>query len=162
MLYFAYASNMDPEQLSARTSDHRVIGLASLPDYRVFFPLYSSEWEGGVASVQAHHGDQVWGVLYKLTEDNLSKLDAICGFQGPEHQHNVYDRELLNVELVRPDDGSFPRPLRAWVYIARPANPSPPSRRYLDTLIRGAKHHRLPEEYIASLGAIAVAEPETQ
>jgi AIG2 family protein len=50
--------------------------------------------------------------------------------------------------------------VRAWTYIARPAKPSPPSRRYLDTILRGARHHRLPEEYIAKIAAVAPA-PES-
>ena len=53
MLYFAYATNMDPEQLESRTSGHTVVGLASLLEYRLFFPLYSNEWGGGVAGMQA-------------------------------------------------------------------------------------------------------------
>jgi AIG2 family protein len=79
---------------------------------------------------------------------------------GPGDQHNVYDRDQVTVELSRPDDGSFPRRVRAWAYVARPAKPSPPSRRYLDTILRGARHHRLPEEYIAKLAAVAAA-PES-
>jgi hypothetical protein len=57
---------------------------------------------------------------------------------------------------VRADDGSFPRRLRASIYLARPANPSPPSRRYLDALLRGARHHRLPDDYVTRLAATAV------
>jgi hypothetical protein len=34
------------------------------------------------------------------------------------------------------------------------ANPSPPSRRYLDTVLRGARHHRLPEEYVERLASV--------
>jgi AIG2 family protein len=59
---------------------------------------------------------------------------------------------------VRADDGSFPRRLRVWIYIARPANPSPPSRRYLDAVLKGARHFRLPEEYITKLAATPALE----
>jgi hypothetical protein len=45
-----------------------------------------------------------------------------------------------------------------WIYVAQPANPSPPSRRYLDAVLKGARHHRLPEEYIAKLAATPVLE----
>ena len=56
------------------------------------------------------------------------------------------------------DDGSFPRRLRASIYLARAANPSPPSRRYLDALVRGARHHRLPDDYVRRLAATAVVD----
>ena len=52
MLYFAYASNLDPTQMAERAPAHRVIGLAELKDHRLSFPLYSQRWGGGVSSVQ--------------------------------------------------------------------------------------------------------------
>jgi hypothetical protein len=60
--------------------------------------------------------------------------------------------------VTRPDDGSVPRRVRACTYYPRVSNPSPPSRRYLDTMIRGSRHHRLPEEYIERLEGIEVVE----
>src|SRR5262245_32456955 len=90
MLYFAYGSNMDPDQLRERSPDHRIVGLAALRDHRLFFPLYSNRWNGGVASVQPHHGDTVWGVLAELTDADLRSLDGFEGFRAPGDQHNVY------------------------------------------------------------------------
>ena len=162
MLYFAYGSNLDPDQMRERCPEHRVVGLGGLREHRLFFPLFSNRWEGGVASVQLHHGGTVWGVLYELTDADMATLDGFEGFRAPGDQHNVYDREHVTIELVRPDDDSFPRRVRADLYLARPSNPSPPSRRYLDALLRGARHHRLPEEYIASLSTVAVAAAATE
>lgn len=161
MLYFAYGSNLDPQQMRARCPGEKIVGLAALRDHRLAFPLYSNRWGGGVASVQPAHADAVWGVLYELTESDLRELDEYEGFRAPGDQHNVYDREQITVELVRPDDGSIPRRVRAAAYVARPSNPSPPSRRYLDAILTGARHHRLPEEYVAKLSAIA-ALPENE
>jgi len=156
MLYFAYGSNLDPEQMRSRCPEHRVVGMAALHDYRLTFPRYSPRWEGGVASVQPGHGETVWGMVFDLTAADLGQLDEYEGFLGEGNQHNVYDREHVTVELARPDDGSVPRRVRAWTYIARPSNPSPPSRRYLEALVRGARHHRLHEEYVAKLGGLPV------
>jgi len=161
MLYFAYGSNLDPEQMQSRCPGAAVVGLAALRDHRLVFPLYSNNWGGGVSSIQLAHGHTVWGMLHDLTEEHLQTLDGFESFRGPGDQHNVYDRDQVTVELTRPDDGSFPRRVRAWTYIARPAKPSPPSRRYLDAILRGARHHRLPEEYIAKLATVAVA-PESE
>ena len=158
MLYFSYGSNLDPEQMRERCPRARVVGLAALRDERLVFPLFSTNWGGGVASVQAAHGRTVWGVLYDLEEAELTALDAFEGFVAPGSQHNLYDREHVTVDLVRPDDGSIPRRVRAWIYIARPSNPQPPTRRYLDTILRGALHHRLPEDYVAFLRAVPAIE----
>ena len=162
MLYFAYGSNMNPDQMRSRAPGHHVAGLAALREHRLIFPLYSNTWGGGVSSIQLHHGETVWGVLYEVSEEEMGTLDGFEGYRGPGNQHNVYDREHVTVELVRPDDGSFPRRVRADLYVARPSNPSPPSRRYLDTLLAGAQHHHLPEEYIAKLSAVPVASEKTE
>ena len=151
MLYFAYGSNLDPEQMQFRCPGAKAVGLAALRDHRLAFPLYSNAWGGGVSSVQLAHGDTVWGMLFDLTEQHLQTLDGYEEFRGPGDQHNVYDRGQVTVELTRPDDGSFPRRVRAWTYIARPAKPSPPSRRYLDA---NNSYH-----YFESLGDLVITGP---
>ena len=157
MLYFAYGSNLDLDQLRARAPDARVVGLGLLRDHKLTFPLRSVTWGGGAAGVSHAHGGTVWGVLYELTESDLASLDAYEGWHGPGSHHNTYDRELVTVELTRPDDGSVPRRVRATTYFARNLNPTPPTRQYLDTMLRGARHHRLPPEYIEWLETIEVA-----
>lgn len=157
MLYFAYGSNLDPEQMRKRCPGHHVVGLAELRDHRVTFPLTSHDWGGGVAGLAVAHGESVWGVVYELTPEDLAALDRYEHFVGPGNQHNLYDRETVSVQLVRADDGSFPRRLRPWTYLPRSANPSPPSRRYLDAIVEGARHHRLPDDYVARLAATPVA-----
>ena len=156
MHYFAYGSNLDPQQMALRCPGATVVGLGELRDHRLTFPLTSHDWGGGVASVGVAHGESVWGVVYELTDEHLAALDRYEQFVGPGDQHNLYDRETTSVQLVRADDGSFPRRLHAWIYLAQAANPSRPSRRYLDTVLAGARHHRLPEEYVAKIAATPV------
>ena len=157
MLYFAYGSNLDPDQMRSRCPESRTVGLALLRDHKLTFPLRSEHWGGGAAGVAHAHGGTVWGVLYELSDSDLASLDGYEGWKGPGDHHNLYDRELVTVELTRPDDGSVPRRVRATTYLARTLNPTPPSRRYLDTLLKGARHHRLPPEYIDWLAAVEVA-----
>ena len=159
MFYFAYGSNLDPVQMGSRCPAARTAGLAALHDHRLAFPRYSEAWDGGSSGVVPTHGATVWGVLFEVTEECLATLDRYEGFLGPGHPDNHYDREQVTVELTRPDDGSFPRRVRAWTFIARPAKPTPPSRRYLDTILRGARHHRLPEDYVAALEAVPTSAP---
>ena len=156
MFYFAYGSNLDVQQMTRRCPGATVVGLGELRDHRLTFPLTSHDWDGGVASVAVAHGESVWGVIYELSDADLASLDHYEGCVGPGNQHNVYDRETISVQLVRADDGSFPRRLRAWIYLARPSNPSRPSRRYLDAILAGARHHKLPDDYIVKLAATPV------
>jgi gamma-glutamylcyclotransferase (GGCT)/AIG2-like uncharacterized protein YtfP len=158
MLYFAYASNLDPQQMQERCPGHLVVGLATLHDHRLVFPRFSPRWAGGTASVVHAHGQQVWGVVYEVTDEQLATLDSYEEFRSTGDQHNAYDRETVTVDVVRADDGSPPRRVRAATYFARPSNPQPPSRRYLDRILSGAAHHRLPEDYVEALRKTEVAE----
>jgi hypothetical protein len=154
MLCFAFGADLDRDVRSARIPEHRVVGLAALRDHQLSFPRFSQEWGGGVASIQTHHGDTLWGIVYDVSEAALAELDRTEGFRGAGDAHNVAERQVLLVELTRPDDGSVPRRLRVYAYLPRTSNPSPPSERYRDALVQGAVQHDLPEEYVARLRAI--------
>ena len=158
MLYFAYGSNLNPSQMAERCPSHTVVGLAELRDHKLIFPVFSPRWGGGVAGLHVAHGQSVWGVVYELNTEDQAALDRYEGFKGAGDPHNVYDCEPMFVELRRADDGSFARRVRPLTYVARPNNPAPPSPRYLEAILAGAKHHRLPEEYIALLARIPTAE----
>ena len=162
MLCFAFAADLDPDVRRQRVPDHHLLGLAALRDHWLAFPRFSQDWDGGVAGIQTHHGDTVWGMAYDVSEAGLAALDGLEGFRDPGDPHNVAERQVMLVDLTRPDDGSVPRRLRAYLYLVRPSNPSPPSPRYRDVLVRGALHHHLPEEYIARLKVIPVREPSTE
>ncbi len=161
MLYFAYGSNLDPDQMREHCPAHQIVGMAALRDHRMSFPLFSQRWGGGVSSIEPHHGETLWGMLYELSDDDLRSLDEYEGFRSSGDQHNISEREQITVELVRPDDGSIPRKVRAATYRAHPSNASPPSARYRDALARGARHHKLPEEYVAKLESIPVGSETT-
>jgi len=82
--------------------------------------------------------DRVWGVVYRLHEEQKPVLD----------QHEFlgigYDEEEVNV--VHENDS-----LRAWMYVARRDAIDPsllPYSWYLDYIVHGACQHRLPESYI--------------
>ena len=97
--------------------------------------------------------DTVWGVVFDLDDGDLASLDADLGYRGSRDQHNVYDRELAH---RRADPGrrrvgaatvARLRLRRAAVQSVAALAP------YLETVVRGARHHRLPDDYVAVLGA---------
>jgi hypothetical protein len=128
MLYLAFGSNLDPDQMRARCPAHKQVGMAVLHDHKLIFPIFSTTWGGGAASLQLSHGNEVWGVLYELNDEDLRSLDGHEGFRGPGDAHNLYERGPVWVELTHPEDGSVPRRVKAAAYLAHTANPSPPSR----------------------------------
>lgn len=148
--YFAYGSNLDPEQMARRCPSARVVGCATLADHRLAFPRPADDWDdAGVAGIDPTPGETVEGVVYELSDDDLAVLDEYEAIGNGD-----YRRERVRVTLQ--PTGVV---IELWSYYANPApdGPFPPSRRYLDALIRGARHHGLPARYVGMLETISTA-----
>jgi gamma-glutamylcyclotransferase (GGCT)/AIG2-like uncharacterized protein YtfP len=150
-LYFAYGSNLNPEQMAQRCPGHRVVGRASLADYALRFRGYGRDWAGAVGTVEPAPGSTVWGVLFDLTPAHYTTLDEYEGYDAPGAASNLYDRVLVS---VRREDGSM---VECLTYVIRPLPEGLPSKAYRDTIVAGLRHHGLPSDYIASLEAHATA-----
>ena len=100
--YFAFGSNMSKEQMKKRCPNAKKIGKAVLHNHKIGFTRNSKTWNCGTADILVSPGDEVWGVLYSITEEELQKLDIHEGV----HQ-NAHKRSLLTVELHRISDKFF-------------------------------------------------------
>lgn len=145
--YFAYGSNMNGKQISSHCINPVEIGLARLPNYRIGFYGYSKRWDGAMETVIPDPGQDVWGVIYRLTFSDGEKLDAWQGvrmdgsgayFHYPamvidtkERAHTVlfYKKDVLG-------------------------EPQFPSTEYLQFIVEGALKHELPPIYIDRLRQI--------
>ena len=78
--YFAYASNMASEVIARLSPRHRYLGVACLADYRLAFTRRSVKGGTGVADIVWAPGEQVWGVLYEIAEDELAAIDREEGY----------------------------------------------------------------------------------
>lgn len=67
-LYFAYGSNLDPDQMDRRCPDAIAIGAASLADHA--FRIGAR----GYATVSPSPGDTVWGGVWDISESD--RLDT--------------------------------------------------------------------------------------
>ena len=80
--YFAYGSNMNPQQMAERCSAARVVCAACLPGYRLAFYGRNRVWDGGQETVVQTPGPDkeqaVWGVLYELSFSDAASLDLWC------------------------------------------------------------------------------------
>ncbi len=79
VLYFAYGSNLDPEQMASRCPSARAAFPAQLADHRLDFTYFSTRWSGGSADVVRHFGESVWGIVYELDPADLPRLDRFEG-----------------------------------------------------------------------------------
>lgn len=152
MLYFAYGSNMDPEQMKGRCPAAEIVGIGVLRDHGLCFPRGSLARGCGVASVEPLQGRETWGVVYRLSAADLAALDQQEGFRSDRPaQKNNYNRTEVLVDF-----GGVRTPMLA--YVAVPQNAPPlPSAAYLRHMRAGARHHRLPPAYIRYLDGLACA-----
>lgn len=146
MLYFAYGSNMDPEQIKTRCPEAEYVGIGLLPDHALCFPRRSSKRNCGVSSVVPLAGHDTWGVIYRLSPGDLAELDANEGFRSDRAtSRNSYNR----VEVVVRIDNVL---TRMMTYIAvDQENPPLPNAAYLKHLRDGGRHHGLPPSYLEYL-----------
>ncbi|MBM2826227.1 MAG: hypothetical protein HW403_291 [Dehalococcoidia bacterium] len=149
MLYFAYGSNMSPTQMKERCQDARFVSTASLEGHRLAFLLYSNAWHGGVCGLVRDDADVVWGVVYDLSEEDMSRLDAWEGAPQSYYRQPAQVRLASNGEMAQAETYFFARPSTAE---------NLPSKRYMDRLLEGARHWGLPTEYIRSLEVILTRE----
>jgi cation transport regulator ChaC len=144
MLYFAYGSNMDEQRLMAadRCPNARFLFNAVLPGYRLVFIRGAS----GTTAVDAvpDPDASVWGVVYDITESDRRQLDA---------RESVASRTYRPKEVLVHPHGDREQRVMVLTYAARdPADvQQPPSREYLDHLLRGARDRAFPADYIARL-----------
>jgi gamma-glutamylcyclotransferase (GGCT)/AIG2-like uncharacterized protein YtfP len=144
--YFAYASNLWADQMTARTGP-LVQGdepprVARLPDHRLVFNMQGED--GQVYANVESPGDGVIGVLYRCGPSTLNKLDA-------------YERGYDRCRVLVTDERGVAVAAVAYVAKAdRIANGKQPSANYLEKIVRGARQHGLPEAYIRAIAAIEV------
>ena len=147
MLYFAYGSIMDWDQIRERCPSARFLGIAVLLDHRLAFSRYSSTRKCGVADAVESEGSEVWGVVYDIDEVDVGNLDKKEGFR-PGNINSSYQREQRHVIL----DGHRKKPLAVVVYFASPQPGTHlPSHIYKDLILSGANYWHLPENYIRDI-----------
>ena len=149
MFYFAYGSNMNLDQMRERRVSYENSRRALLRDYKLGFTKTSKRYNAGVADIVESKGNFVEGVLYEVTEEGMANLDK---FEGIEQ--NVYKRVKVVVQLESGEK------LEAITYKVVSAEEPfiPPSKEYMDKIIKGAETHRLSKNYIQKLKAIPLKE----
>jgi len=152
MLYFAYGSNMNWQQMRERCPSMRFVGIALLPDHKLAFTRESINRGCGVADAVREQGQEIWGVVYDIDDLDVANLDRSEGFKpGRPKNKNSYCRRNCLVLL----DGDRRRQLTASSYFGVPRTDPPlPNNEYMQLIISGARHWRLPADYVRALEAI--------
>jgi hypothetical protein len=139
--YFAFGANMSSAVLRRRGIEVLSREPARLRGYRLVFDLAGLPWvEPAFASIVRHPEHEVYGVLYRLTVDQLERV----------HSYEGRGYSFIEVEV----EGARSGTTRSRTYQSRWSTPGlRPSRRYLRVLYRGARENGLPSSYLDELGA---------
>ena len=145
--YFAYGSNLDPGTfLGRRRMRPRDTRRARLDGYRLIFDLPVGKGERAVANLLPASESHVHGVAYSIGRIQAAWLDRTEGVP------RAYRR--VEIPLVFEDAPGG----EAFTYVSERRTPGrKPSERYMNLLLRGARHHGLPEDYVAWLRGIELA-----
>ena len=152
-VWFIYGSSLDRDAFLAWADEHGY----RLPDfsgarparligYRLAFDVQSRFWGGAVASLREAPGDFVEGLAVPMPGEARGLVDhkegAISGLYAP-----------FAVEVVSFDGGA---PIAAVAYrgVSTLDRESQPSRRFVETLVRGALASGLSDGWVAQLSAL--------
>ncbi len=133
IIYFAYGSNMSPEQMKLRCPGGRALGQATLHDWRFLINTRT------YATIEAKLGEVTHGVLWSLTLEHIASLDI---YEAVEE--GMYFKDTLTVKHHH-------QPVEALVYIDPVCGHGQPRPDYKQGILRGARHFELPPDYIETL-----------
>lgn len=159
--YFAYGSNLSPRGMGNRCPSATILGPARLAGWGLHACAYSSKFPGGVFTIVPDPAGAVWGLLWDVSERDVSRLDA--------HEGEVYERRLVTVEAragaavrgagrvegsVGPSPGAARR-VEAWVYAMRRPGPwKAPRADHLAIVLEEGMRHQFPQEYLLQVEAL--------
>ena len=140
MQLFVYSDNLNPTQLKRRAPEHTFVCQAYLPDHTIQFCRWSSQWRCGLASVAPSPGEQVWGVVVDVTEEDLKVLD--------EFEEEVPQGAFRHVPVTVVTEAG--EKMLVTTHAATPIGKFKPKEHYLEWVIKGVKHWKLPEACLES------------
>ena len=143
-LYFAYGSNLLTTRLFARVGPCPRRGIGWLDGYSLRFHKRGRDGSGKAdAFYTGHELHRLYGALFELDNPQRQQLDR---FEGAGYRCDQLP--------VRTEAGT----VHAWVYLARATHLDStlsPYDWYLRLVEYGARETLLPDDYVASIGAVA-------
>ena len=137
-LYFAYGSNLNPEQIRRRIPEARAVGRATLRGWKLVERLY--------ADIERSRESRVEGVLYLVTTTELHRLDAYEGYPNIYNCVEVFvDAELMGYRSTRYRVPAFTYAMTPETRKLRDGKPYPDG--YRITCATGARYWGLPNAF---------------
>lgn len=145
-LYAAYGSNLHPAWMAERAPHSPLVGPGWLQGWRLTFGGEDVSLQGALATVVEDPSEQVFVMVYALTEADERALNA---FEAADF--GLYRKIHVRVSLLDRD-------ITAWLYVLDGFEGGWPSRMYLDDMISAAIAADAPNDYVEWLRGIATAD----
>ena len=127
MIYLAYGSNINLEQMAFRCPHSKVIGTAEIKDYELEFR--------GVATIVPKEGATVPILVWDLDKRDLPSMNRYEGYP------RLYCQEILDFQV----DG---KTKKGMAYLMNYGEKAVPSRRYYNTILQGYRENGLDVSYL--------------
>lgn len=152
--YFAYGSNLLKERLIERVPSALVRATGYIEGYKIKYNKRSKDGSGKCNLVKTEdQGARVYGVIYDFLDAEKPNLDK---YEGLVSGYNAEEIRVIT------DNGE----MRAYTYVAADSavdDSLRPYSWYKDFVVKGARQHSLPSEYISQLeGVEANGDPDTE
>ena len=148
--YFAYGGNMNDSTFRVRRRirplEHRS---GHIKGYRLRFNLDGRpSGKAAPANLYPDPDSEVWGVLYRITRRDLTRLDCTEGVPGRGYRHVMIEAKDRNGRVI---------PVITYMAQGKEVD-GKPSLRYITLLREAARFHVLPENYICFLEGVEHAQ----
>jgi len=155
--YFAYGDKMFSPQLRSIVSSVRVIGVAKIAGYKLFFHSRGIEDPSGKCNILPVKdiASEVFGVLYEIPMQDRYLLDKAEGLGNYNQEVRLKVYPFYHNTDIEQAEG-----IAAFTYIAHKDNifeDLVPFTWYKEMVICGAREHHVPMEYIHHLEQYAAA-----
>ena len=149
-LYFAYGSNLSRWRVNINVPSAVFHKIGYLEGYKLSFrslkrKCQSGPWRGAVATILPDSKAVCYGVIWAISECEVPSLDS-----------QEFGYKPISVQ-VQTDESETAVSCRTYIQVESPVFDSSvdrPSPQYLDCIVRGAKEHSLPQNYIDELERI--------
>jgi gamma-glutamylcyclotransferase len=148
MLYFAYGSNLSSARMASRVPSARVVARVQLRGHALRFHKVGRDGSAKCnACFTGSTLDATLGLVYRIPTDEKKYLDAAEGLG------NGYEIKRVCVVSFAGDM------LEAFTYTATRIAPGlKPFHWYREHVLRGAREHGFPDQYVRTIEAVASVE----
>jgi hypothetical protein len=159
-LVFQYGSNCSDSEINGKErlrGDARFVDIAeTVEDFELAFDVWAKNRGCAASDIVRKPAGKVWGVLYEVPDYLIQRESANArgrkSFDEIEGQCTNYKREPIE---VRRPSGAVVSTLTYTV--KSPKQGLRTNVDYVRLVVRGLREHKVPDQYIAKVKAIAVA-----